>query len=195
MSDKDEVIDLEEFHAGGRGVLRAVYHRYVRGVERSVSRYCRGADAQCVTHDVFLSLIEKPHVRAQFTGGDMGAWLRTMATRRAIDLLRRRRRCSLLDDPCSLEGRLEPIQDEERLLARDQEEHLKRALELFSRERLPRLDQRLASVFRLRFQRHLSQKAAARELEIPRSTFINLERRLMKQLGAYLRRQLGERRS
>ena len=118
-----------------------------------------------------------------------------MATRRAIDLLRRRRRCSLLDDPCSLEGRLEPIQDEERLLARDQEEHLKRALELFSRERLPRLDQRLASVFRLRFQRHLSQKAAARELEIPRSTFINLERRLMKQLGAYLRRQLGERRS
>ena len=103
-------MDLEGFYAGDRAVLTAVYRRHVARVERAVSRYCRGADAECVIHDVFLKVIERSEVRRQFTGGDLGAWLATIAARSAVDFLRRRRRWTLLDDPRSIEGQLEPVE-------------------------------------------------------------------------------------
>jgi RNA polymerase sigma factor (sigma-70 family) len=180
-------MDLEGFYAGDRAVLTAVYRRHVARVERAVSRYCRGADAECVIHDLFLQIIERPEVRRQFTGGDLGAWLATIAARRAVDFLRRRRRWTLLDDPRSLEGDLEPVDDEQRLLHRDQVRHLEQALERFARQELPGLGERLAQIFELRFRQRVSQKEGARVLGIPRTTFIDREQRLMKQLGRFLR--------
>jgi len=190
MADQDD-IDLQAFHAGGRGVLTAVYRKHVDEVEGTVSRYCRGADAECVTHELFLSIVEKQGLRQQFQGGDLGAWLRTLGARRAIDHLRRRKRTPLLFDPGSMEGRLEPVGEEQGILDRDQARQLHAALGRFASEEAPDLDERTAGVFRLRFQEQITQKAAALRLGIPRSTFISYERRLMKRLGAYLRRHLG----
>ena len=91
-----------------------------------------------------------------------------------------------------MEGRLQPVGEEQEILDRDQLHQLQCALERFAEEEAPGLDKKLAGVFRLRFLEHESQKAAAGRLGIPRSTFISHERRLMKLLGAYLRRHLGE---
>ncbi len=187
MADKPR-IDLEAFHAGERGALKEVYRAHVGRVECTVSRYCRGADAECVTHEVFLAIIERREVRERFTGGDMGAWLATMAGRMAKDFLRRRRRWTLLDSPVSLEGRLEPVVDEEDMIHEDQVRHLREAMDRFSEEVLPRCDERLAEVFELRFRRWLGQTTAARELQIPRTTLIHREQSLMRRLGPFLRR-------
>lgn len=182
-------MDLERFYAGDRSVLAAVYRRHVARVERAVSRYCRGADAECVIHEVFLGVIERSEVRRQFTGGDMGAWLARIASRRAVDFLRRRRRWSLLDDPRSLEGELAPVDEEQGLLHRDQIKHLEQALERFARQVLPRLGEHLSQIFELRFRQHLSQKQGAGVLGIPRTTFIDREQRLMKHLGRFLKEE------
>lgn len=172
--------------------MTIVYRRHVVEVERAVRRYCQGADAESVTHELFLSLIEKQELRQRFQGGNLGAWLRTLGARRAIDHLRRRKRAPLLLDQESMEGRLEPVGEEQGILDRDQARQLQAALERFAGQEVPGLDKRLADVFRLRFQEHLTQKSAASKLGIPRSTFISHERRLMKRLGAFLRRHLGE---
>lgn len=186
--EEKPVFNLRGFHAGEREVLREVYGAHVGRVERSVSRYCRGADAECVVHEVFLSLLERREVRERFTGGDLGAWLATMAGRRALDFLRRRRRWTLLDDPRSLEGRLEPVAEEEALLHEDQVRRLNEAMEQFSTEVLPRCGEGLARVFDARFRCWLDQTEAARKLGIPRTTLIHREQRLLRRLGPFLKR-------
>jgi RNA polymerase sigma factor (sigma-70 family) len=193
MVERQE-IDLEGFYSGERRVLAEVYRRYVAGVERAVSCYCRGAEAECVVHEVFLRIIESEGVRRQFQGDDLSAWLRTAARRRAIDHLRRARRWSLLDEPRSLEGALPPIDEEGPLIHRDQVRHLTVALERFAAEVLPTLDPRLAQVYRMRLQERVPQSEAARALDLPRATFIEREQRLMARLGRFLREHLGERR-
>lgn len=188
----EEVIDIPGFHAGRREVLAEVYRRHVGRVERAVSCYCRGADAECVVHDVFVSLLERAEMRQAFGGGDLSAWLCTIARRRAIDHLRRSRRWSPVDDPRSLEGKLPPIEEEESLLHRDQVRHLEAALEQFSSEELPRLKSRLGQVFELRLRQRLSQVEAARSAGVPRATLIDRERRLMERLGRFLQRYFGK---
>jgi RNA polymerase sigma factor (sigma-70 family) len=185
-------MDLEAFHAGAREVLARVYREHVGRVERAVSRYCRGVDAECVVHEVFLAVIERPEIRQQFTGGDLGAWLATMAGRRAIDHLRRRRRWTLLDDPRDLEGRLEPVDEEEGLLHRDQVAHLEAALQRFAAEVLPGLDRRLVPVFEQRYLQRRSQAEAARRLGLARTTLIDREQRLLRTLGPFLARCFPE---
>jgi RNA polymerase sigma factor (sigma-70 family) len=188
-----KALDLEAFHAGDRRVLTEVYHRYLGRVSRSVSRYCRGADAECVIHDLFLALVERREVRESFKGGDLGAWLATLAGRRALDHLRRRRRFTLLDDPRSLEGKLEPVEEEQGLLHRDQMRRLERALDRFAEEVLPKLTPKLAEVFRARYREpYRSRMDAAAVLGIPRTTLIDRETRLMRYLGRFLRRHLRE---
>jgi len=184
------MFDLEAFHAGVREVLEQVYREHLMRVERTVRRYCRGAEAECVIHDVFLAVVERPEVRQSFKGGDLGAWLATLAARRALDRLRRERRVTL-QDPASLEGALEPVEEEASLLERDRARRLAAELERFAAEQLPGLDRRLAQVFDLRIVRRMSHMEAAAELGIPRTTLIDREGRLMKTLGHFLRRRLG----
>lgn len=183
-------IGTEEFHAGGREVLTWVYREHVARVERAVSRYCRGVDAEGVVHEVFLMLIERPDVRKTFSGGDLGAWLATIAARRAIDHLRRQRRWTLLDDPRSLEGKLEPVDEEQGLIHRDQLARLEAALEGFAAEVLPELDERQASIFEQRYVQRRSQVEAAQRLGLARTTLIDGEQRLLRRLGPYLARRL-----
>ena len=185
-------IDAAAFRAGERGVLAEVYHRHLGRVERAVSRYCRGAEAECVVHDLFLDIIERPELRARFEQGDLGAWLATLARRRALDHLRRRRRYRLVDDPRALDDALDPVEPEGSLLERDRARRLAEALERFAGLELPRLDRRLADVFQARFVERKSQLAAAATLGIPRTTLIDREARLMRRLRPFLARQLGE---
>lgn len=187
-------MDLESFYAGETSVLADVYRRNVARVERAVSRYCRGVDAENVIHDVFLSIIEKPDIRRQYKGGDIGAWLSTMAMKRAIDYLRSKRRWTLLDEHTSIEGSMEPIDEEGSILHRDQRERLQEALASFAEEVLPTLDENLARIYELRIQEQHTPAEAVQALGIPRTTFISREQKLMDRLIRYVALKLKERR-
>lgn len=182
-----QAIDLERFYAGEQETLAAIYRAHAAAVERAVSCYCRGALAECVVHEVFVRLVERESVRRQFQGGDLGAWLSTIARHRAIDALRRERRFTLLDDPRSLEGKLPPVEEEASLLDRDQARRLEQALARFELEVLPGLREPLAEVYRLRFRERRSQAEAARQAGIPRVTFLEREQKLMQALSRFLR--------
>ena len=97
-----------------------------------------------------------------------------------------RRRWLLMDGPRSLEGKLEPIDDEQSLLHRDQLDHVKQSLEAFSGQVLPKLNRKLADVFRLRFTEGLSQTEAAQRLGVPRSTLGDREQRLLAHLNRFV---------
>ena len=184
-------IDLKAFHAGERDVLAQIYRRHLGRVSRTVSRYCRGADAEGVIHDLFLALLESPAMRANFKGGDLGAWLSTVASRRALDYLRKEKRWTLLDDPRSLEGKLDPVDEEEGFLHRDQAAKLAEALDRFAEEVLPDLKPKLRDLFHARFRSPFqSQMQAAAKLGIPRTTLIDREAKLMKDLSRFLRHKL-----
>jgi RNA polymerase sigma-70 factor (ECF subfamily) len=185
------MLDLERFHAGDRETLAAVYRTHVAAVERAVSCYCRGPAAECVVHEVFAMLIEREDTRRQFRGGDLGAWLATIARHRAVDLLRRERRVSLLDDPRSLEGMLPPVEEEEGLLHRDQVRQLELALAEFEAQLLPALDARLAEAYRLRIGARLPQTEAARRAGVARATFVEREQRMLRALGRFLARRFA----
>jgi RNA polymerase sigma factor (sigma-70 family) len=184
-------IDLAGFYAGDRQILTQVYRAHVRTVERAVMRYCRGVDAECIVHDVFLSVVEKKAVRENFKGGKMGAWLATIAANRALDHLRRTKRRAAVDQPCSDSGELPAGDEEERLLHRDQMAHLSAAMDSFSEQVLPQLPAQLGEVFELRFRQHLPQIQAAKTAGIARTTFIDREQRLMKPLGRWIKNRLG----
>jgi RNA polymerase sigma factor (sigma-70 family) len=184
-------LDLDRFHAGDRQVLAGVYRRHVDAVERVACCYCRGADAENIVHDVFATIIERREVREQFKGGDIAAWLRTMTKNRAIDLLRRRKRETLLGSSASIDGLLEPIDEELVLLDRDEAERLQRALERFEQQVLPTMGKTMAEIFKLRFRQGLSQVETAERAGVPRTTLISREQRLVGQLGRFLKKALG----
>ncbi len=186
-----QALDLERFHAGDRATLEAVYRAHVAEVERAASGYCRGALAECVVHEVFAMLIAREEVRRQFQGGDLGAWLRTIARHRALDALRRERRLTLCDDPRWLEGALPPVDEEESLLARDQAQRLEAVLRRFEAEVLPSLCAPLAEVYRLRFGERRSQAEAARLAGVARATFGEREQKLLAALARFLRAELA----
>lgn len=189
--DEQSALDLSGFYAGKRDVLAKLYRQHAGTLERAVSRYCRGADLECIIHNVFVSLIEDEAIRRQFKGGNIGAWLSTIASHRAIDYLRRRQRITLYDDPISLEGALDPIDVESELLKADQMKTLERLLhDFFATTFTTPKSHDLANVFVLRFQEHLPQHEAAKRLGIPPTTLIRREAQIMKKLQLFLKRQL-----
>ncbi len=188
VSSRRDEFDLKAFHAGDRELLARIYRENVNRVERAVFRYLRGVDAENVVHDVFLQVIERRKTRLGFHGGDVGAWLVTIANNKAIDLLRREKRSVLADDPSVLAPPDRQPQDvEQGLLDQFHVERLQRALSSVAAEVVPTLGPKLAPIFELRFQVGLDQQTAARTLEIPRTTFIDREAKLLKQLDRYLK--------
>ena len=193
MTDRGAATDLARFHAGDREEIARVYRQHVARVERAVSRYLRGSDAECVVHDLFVALLEREDLRRQFGGGEIGAWLATIAAHRAIDRVRQRRRFTLFDDPSSLDGALEPVEEEESLLDRDQRRQIRAALARFAELELPRIDRDggLGELLRLRFEEGRTQVEAAAALGLPRTTLIEREQRLMRHLARFFRRQIA----
>src|SRR3989339_1053694 len=181
--------NLTAFYAGDKHIIEEIYRQYVPNLERSIIRYCHGVDAESVIHDLFVSLLKSREIRQQFQGGSMGAWLTTFAKHRAIDQARRSRRLTSFEENEAVQTMLDEANTEDTLLQADRREKLERALACFSQDILPGLDVKLHDVFRVRFLEKLSQVAAAKQLELSRTTLINRENRLLKPLEKFLKNQ------
>lgn len=168
---------LASFHRGDTTTLEGAYRAHVRSVVDEAARLLRTADAETIAHDVFLRLLSDPSMREGFRGGDLGAWLRTIARRSAIDLLRRRRREELTIDGDDLP---EPPPDPTR--ERD-ERDAKLLVDRFRTEILP---EKYRALFDVRFLRQLSQRDAAEALGIRRSTLAYQEERVRQLLTTFL---------
>jgi RNA polymerase sigma-70 factor (ECF subfamily) len=189
--EKRREVDLRRFHDGDRATLEHVYRAHYDRVRHAVGRYCRGTDVDTLIHEVFLMVIDRAAVRRSFKGGDLGAWLATIAANKAVDYLRRQRRhVQLTQDRRSLTAALPPLHPEDGFVHEDQLRELRQALRDFEREVVPQLKRSLVRVFEARFVRHLSQTEAAAELGIARTTLLDRERRLLRKLGPFLRKRL-----
>jgi RNA polymerase sigma-70 factor (ECF subfamily) len=174
-SDAADASWLARFHDGERDVLEGCYREHFATVTRAVGRILRGADQETVVHEVFLRMLSDAGFRGAFHGGNLGAWLTTVARNHAIDFLRRLGREEPLDghadQPVDLEGALEA-----RLL-----------VERFRREVLPAKWER---VFQVRFLEQQDQRAAAAALGIQRTTLAYQELRVRRLLQRFLLRMV-----
>jgi RNA polymerase sigma-70 factor, ECF subfamily len=170
---------VERFHAGERALLEECYREHVSAVLAAATRLLSRVDAETVTHEVFCRLLSHEGTRRSFEGGNVRAWLSKMATNAAIDVLRRRKR-EVAED---VEDAAEP--DPSRF---DEEVEAKLLVDRFRAERLPGKYRRL---FEARFLRQLSQREAAEELGIERSTLAYQEQQVRALLSDFL---LGEER-
>ncbi len=168
---------VADFHAGERPLLEQCYRDHYRGVVATVGRMLTGADAETVTHEVFYRLLSNPQLRENFQGGNFDAWLAQVATNAARDHLRRYRR----EQPEGPEG---PGADSPGASADEADARM--TIDRFKRERLP---PDLAGVFEARFLRQLSQREAAEELRMPRTTLVYQEQRVRSLLKSFV---LGE---
>jgi RNA polymerase sigma-70 factor, ECF subfamily len=176
--EKSEVEWLQNFHAGQSTVLAAVYQEHFDAAMGAVSRYLRGADAETVVQDVFLKMVSDKNFRENYKGGAFRAWLATVARNRAIDFLRKHRKEELSYDG-SFEGEVSAVGGQSfagRLEARQ-------IIEKFRVEALP---EKWRDVFEARFMRQLTQREAAQDLKMPRTTIAYQEIRIRKKLETFL---------
>jgi len=169
---------LAKFHAGDRAVLEACYREHYDSVFGAVGRILHGADQETVCHEVFFRLVSEPDFRAKFSGGSLKAWLSTVGRNRAIDHLRRRRREEGVEAD-ELERQGESV-DGERFVERAE---ARRLVEEFRRKHLPA---KWSAVFEARFMKQLSQRDAADELGMSRTTLAYQELRIRSLLKAFL---------
>jgi RNA polymerase sigma-70 factor (ECF subfamily) len=172
---------LADFHAGDRGAMEQCYREHHRTVFTVVGRILPAADAETVTHEVFYRLLSDPGLRENFKGGNFSAWIAHVATNSAIDYLRQRRR-----EQAGLagaeDGEIDASCEARRL---DDEMEAKALVERFRRERLP---PEWAGVFDARFIRQITQREAARELGLHRTTLVYRELRIRRMLTQFLLR-------
>lgn len=168
---------LARFHAGDRALLEQCYHEHVGAVARAVGAVVSGADQETLVHDVFLKLMTDERTRRGFRGGNLGAWISTVARNLAIDFARRA-------------GREQPVEPAEaarlaggcwdRLETRTE---ARRLIERFRQEQLP---PGWEGVFVTRFIEQRSQRDAACELGIGRTTLAWREMRIRKLLRRFV---------
>jgi RNA polymerase sigma-70 factor (ECF subfamily) len=144
-------------------------------VERAVGRVLAGADKETVIHEVFFTVLSSEKLRRNFQGGSLASWLATVAHHEAIDYWRRRERevgDEALED---LPG------DDERQVALRTE--LKVMMARFQDRWLP---QKFHAVFSARFVWQMSQREAADQLKMRRTTLAYQEiqiRRLIRRFS------------
>ncbi|MCY1073164.1 RNA polymerase sigma factor [Archangium lansingense] len=164
---------LARFHAGEPALLGECYRAHFDAVSRAVGSVLTGADRETVVHDVFLRLVSQPSMRSGFQGGSLEAWLCVVARRQALDFARSRARESAVVERFADEtsGAFSGP-DAERLERRLEAQ---RQVERFRKERLPA---KWAPVFEAIFLRGLSQREAAAELGLSRTTLAYQELRV-----------------
>jgi RNA polymerase sigma-70 factor (ECF subfamily) len=174
---------LGAFHAGETACLEACYRDHFDTVDRAVRAVVQGADRETLVHEVFARLLEEEPLRRAFTGGSLGAWLRTVARNQAIDYARRRRFEVTLPDDDLRDGA-------------DDGARLERAVDVrltLARFRLL-LPPKWHAVFDARFVAQQDQSTAARALGLSRTTLAYQEYRVRKLLQRFvLRGPRGER--
>ncbi len=172
---------LAAFHAGDRVAVGQCYQDHHRTVAAAVGRMLSAADSETVTHEVFYRLLSDAELRANFQGGNFAAWITRVATHSAIDYLRRWRR-----EQSELSGARETEADVRAAARRvDDELDAKVLVERFRRDCLP---QEWAGVFDARFLRQVTQREAARELGLRRTTLAYRELRIRRLLTQFLLR-------
>jgi RNA polymerase sigma-70 factor (ECF subfamily) len=166
---------LERFHAGDRPVLEQIYQQHFLRVDGAVGSVLAGADRETVVHELFLRLLRDPAFRRCFRGGNLSAWLSTVARNQAIDYSRRRNR----EAPAGVRlGERLSSGDE---LARSTEARL--LIERFVRDVLPPA---WRDVFQARFIEQLSQAQAAAAVGKRRTTLAYQELRIRRMLRTFL---------
>jgi len=172
MSDQLHAGWLERFHAGERDALESFYRDYYRAVDRSVGAVLGGADRETVVHEVFLRVISSAELRQRLSGGSPAAWIAAIARNHAIDYRRRRGREVLGEDGAE---RAQP--------PRDGAADARMLLERFQKEVLP---EKWRPVFETCFVRQMTQRDAARELGISRTTLLYQQHRVRALLKSFL---------
>lgn len=177
MSNATDEQWLKRFHAGDQAVIAEVYREHFDAATAAVSRYLRGPDGETVVQDLFVKMVSDQNFRENFQGGAFRAWLATVARNRAIDFLRKHRHEKLSDDG-EIQEEVPEIKEQSfvgRLEARQ-------LIEQFRQHELP---EKWREVFEARFMRQLTQREAAAELKIPRTTIAYQEIRIRRKLEAF----------
>ena len=180
VSDVDILAEddwLARFHAGDRKILAKLYHQHFCTIEKTAGKLLQEADKETVIHEVFLRIFTNRHVRENFKGGSLVAWLTTVTRNQAIDFLRRSRK-EFTADPESVARHADSN-------TRDFEDKLqaKMLVDMFRRDHLPG---KWAKVFEARFIRQLSQREVAKALHLPRTTVAYQEHRIRILLRRFL---------
>ena len=168
---------LARFHQGDRKVLKKLYNEHFSTVEKAAGKILPEADKETVIHEVFLRIFSDSHVRQNFKGGSLVAWLTTITRNQAIDYLRRLRKESLANPEFVDRQADSSTQNlEDKLQA-------KMLIDCFRQDHLP---EKWSRVFEARFIRQLSQREVARELKIPRTTVAYQEHCIRVRLKRFL---------
>jgi RNA polymerase sigma-70 factor (ECF subfamily) len=170
---------LVAFHAGDRGAVEQCYRAHQPTVAAVVGRLLPAVDAETVTHEVFYRLLTDAELRANFRGGNFAGWLTRVATNSAIDYLRRARR----ERPGLSEEHAAEADTRAEASRVDEELEAKRLVERFRSECLPL---EWTGVFEARFLRQISQRKAAQELRMHRTTLAYQEHRIRTLLRKFL---------
>jgi RNA polymerase sigma-70 factor (ECF subfamily) len=163
---------LVRFHRGDRSVLTASYVEHFDAVRTAVRRVLAGADGDTVVHNVFFRLVSDAKLRENYRGGSFTAWLSTVARNDALNFRRRRGRERELTEELSTEA----------AGGAEAELHAKLLVDRFRNERLP---EKLRPLFEARFLRQLSQREAARELDMHRTTLVYQEQQIRTAMRAF----------
>ena len=150
---------------GDQGALAALYDRYAKVVYgMALHKLQDAAEAQDITHDVFIGLWSKAHL-FQVERGKPYSWLMTTAHHKIIDRLRRRQRAGKAYEQFAKEA---PVATEERdgpqMAAQraEEESQVRRALEVLPREQ--------REVLVMAYYQGLSQSQISERLSIPLGT-------------------------
>jgi RNA polymerase sigma factor (sigma-70 family) len=184
------LLDIKRFHDGDRQLLASLYRAHYVDVDRTVRRFCHGADSDAVIQQVFTMLLEQRGVRESFKGGNMAAWLTTIAANKAKDRLRRRKREVLMGDVHAGDENAIVQQAQRR---RDEDIHfVRQALARYRKEHLHRLPKTLQQAFELLFDQGLTVKEIAEQRGVPRTTVSAWQSRLLERIGPFMRKLMAE---
>ena len=174
---------IQKFHDGDRRVMEALYREHFKDVIQTVRRRLDGSHAETVTHEIFYRLLSNKNLRENFREGSFRHWLLQVAANAALDYWRRyqKEHAEGSSPPPAPDDATEP--SDARLAS---EVEAKVMIDRFRAERLP---PQWRDVFEARFLRDLSQRDAATELGMHRTTLVYQELRIRALLREFL---LGE---
>ncbi len=151
--------------------MESVYRTTFAAVRRAAGRILREpADCDSIVQQVFTDLVGSRRLRETYGGGDLAAWLSSIARHRALDFARRERRLT------DLESAGEPAS------AADQLSEFRHELTRFALT----LEPSKRKVLELRYVDGLTQMEAAAQLGMPRSTLEDWEKQIKRRLEAHL---------
>jgi RNA polymerase sigma-70 factor (ECF subfamily) len=157
--------------------MEECYRVHFSDVEKSAGRLLSGVDLENVVHEVFAKILTNKQTRLSFKGGSFPSWLSAVARNQAIDYLKRNRR----EHP--VEPRIAEQLAESTRQENTEDIELKRVIERFRSEEVPG---KWLPVFDARFIRRLTQREAAKELGISRTTLAYREGRIRQRLRRFI---------